>query len=299
MKFDEYLAQYLYEKRILHLEGLGTFNLDKSVVLPGAGDKETSHPIEGLTFTYNIKDVTDEDLIAFLVKRLGKIEPLIRSDLESYLSSIRQFINIGNPYTIEGIGTLSKNNQGLYEFSPGTFLVIKEELPPRKERADHSHQHTHIHETSHKYVQPAKKGSGAKTFFIVLITLAVLGGIGWAAYTYLLQNKSTETTEPQAVNEPVTDTTVSRRPARATSPTDTMRYKMIFEVTGNKDRAFVRTARLKNYKIKVSVDTLVNGDSTRYRLFIPVRINVSDTARYKDSLSRFFARPVIIEPSGQ
>ena len=122
-----------------------------------------------------------------------------------------------------------------------------------------------------------------------------MGGAGWFVFTYFLQNNITEITEsPVAAAEPVTDTALSRRPAPL--PGDSLQYKMIFETTGNKDRVFVRTARLRNYKIVAGVDTVVNQDTVKYRLFIPVKIKASDTARYKDSLSRFFARPVVIEP---
>ena len=81
MKFDDLLAQYLYEKKSLQLQGIGTFQLDGAVVLPQPQDKEIYYPIEGLHFTFSPKDQTNEDLITFLVKKLGKIQPLVRSDL--------------------------------------------------------------------------------------------------------------------------------------------------------------------------------------------------------------------------
>ena len=126
VKFDNHLAAYLYQFKSLTLEGIGTFALDDKVRVPNEQEKEVYYPIEGLVFTYNPKSITDDNIIFFLVKKLGKIEPLIRSDLEYYLSHIKQFLNIGNPFTIEGIGTLSKSNQGIYEFTPGNFLPVKE-----------------------------------------------------------------------------------------------------------------------------------------------------------------------------
>lgn len=132
MKFDDHLSAYLYEYKSLKLEGIGTFTLDDKVRIPGEQEKEVYYPIEGLAFTYDPKSGTDENIILFLVKRLGKIEPLIRSDLESYLYQIKVFLNIGNPYTIEGIGTLTKNNQGVYELTPEIFCQQKKNFIPKE-----------------------------------------------------------------------------------------------------------------------------------------------------------------------
>lgn len=169
MKFDVQLAAYLYENKTLRLEGIGTFTLDSKVSVPHEQEKEIYYPIEGLSFTYNPKSNTDEEVITYLVKKLHKIQPLIRSDLESYLSNIKQFINLGKPYTIEGIGTLSKNNQGTYEFTPGNFLPVKEELNPKRENEDHNY--------------PVRSQSNAGKIFVVILiviaALAALGGVGW------------------------------------------------------------------------------------------------------------------------
>ncbi len=50
VKFDDHLAQYLYENKFLKLEGIGTFDLDGKVSLPNGHDKEIYYPIEGLFF---------------------------------------------------------------------------------------------------------------------------------------------------------------------------------------------------------------------------------------------------------
>ena len=120
MKFDVQLASYLYENKTLRLEGIGTFTLDSKVSVPHEQEKEIFYPIEGLSFTYNPKSTSEEEVIFYLVKKLHKIEPLIRSDLESYLSNIRQFLNLGKPYTIEGVGTLNKTTRAHLSSHPAT-----------------------------------------------------------------------------------------------------------------------------------------------------------------------------------
>jgi hypothetical protein len=302
VKFDEQLAAYLYETRTLRLEGIGTFTLDSKASVPHAQEKEIYYPIEGLSFTYNPKTDTDEDLISFLVKKLHKIQPLIRSDLESYLSNIKQFINLGKPYTIEGVGTLSKNNQGTYEFTPGNFLPVKEELNPKRENEEHNY--------------PVRSQSSAgKIFVIILIVvaaLAALGGIGWGV-SHLLTSRKTVTEEQQGVVDTLTQqpvetatgnvpsatvtkpsSSVSENAATISQPTssDSVQYKMVFELTKSKARADKRTTQLHNYHSYTHYDSIRIHDSLWYRLFLPVKIRPADTVRMKDSLSIFFGHRI-------
>jgi hypothetical protein len=302
VKFDDQLAQYLYENKFLKLQGIGTFTLDNKVSIPSGQEKEIYYPIEGLAFTYNPKEILDETLVTFLVKRLGKIQPLVRSDLDSYLSNIKQFLNLGKPYTIEGVGTLNKNNQGTFEFTPGNFLPVKEELNPKRENADHNY--------------PASSSNRAgKVFAVILIilaSLAALGGIGWGISTLLskrsaenneqvVQEQTDSTSHQQAVSGTTTkDTAASATPATVqattpTSPTDTVRYKMIFEITPNIARALRRTEQLTTvYHLRARYDTTGSGQSLRYRMYVPVKIRPADTLHYKDSLYRFFGRKIYV-----
>ena len=296
VKFDSLLAQYLYEYRKLQLQGIGTFELDKAVTVNHEHDKETYYPIEGLTFSYNTKDVTNEDLITFLVKKLGKIEPLVRSDLESYLSNIKQFLNIGKPYTIEGVGTLNKNNQGTYEFTPGNFLPVKEELSPKKEKSEPS-------------LKPPKAKSGGKAFamfLIVIASLAVLGGIGWGVYTFVLKNDQTqelssvdgseENTDSTTTAAAKTDTTAISTAATspsALSPDSAATYKMIFEFTPRRQRAITRTAQLNTLKINATYDTLGPAGG-KYRIYVAKQLKATDTLRVRDSIAKFFLKKVTI-----
>lgn len=298
MKFDDLLAQYLYENKTLQLQGIGTFKLDGAVVLPSPQDKEIFYPIEGLNFIYSPKDQTNEDLIIFLVKKLGKIQPLVRSDLESYLSNIKQFINIGKPYTIEGIGTLNKNNQGTYEFTPGTFLPAKEELSPHRDNPGHMHR------------QKAKKNESNRSATIILMIIAVVAFFGAAIWgiTYLMnKNKGEElsqviedstTTNNVALPPDTLQTTTTPQSTPATTPLyDTVAYdyKLIFDITKSKERVFARSARLKKDGVAFKIDTLRINDTLNYRMYIPKKLMAVDTLRVRDSLVKFFVKRIIVE----
>lgn len=309
MKFDDHLAAYLYENKSLNLEGIGTLTLDDKVQVPAVQEKEVYYPIEGLAFTYNLKSKTDENIIKFLVKRLGKIEPLIRSDVEFYLLYIKQLLNIGEPYTIEGVGTFSKNNRGVYEFTPGNFLPVKEELNLKRENAYHN------------YPQRSNT-AGGRIFIIILIAvlaLSALGGIGWGVFNFIKnQPASDEVTQHQGQVDTivqVSDTNSLKgniedsnanwqkslpafvAPATPFTVTgDSINYKMIFEITKSKESVNSRMAQLNNSHSNLHYDSIPINDSVAYyRLFLMMKVSPADTARVKDSLQILFRNRIFME----
>ncbi len=88
---------------------------------------------------YAQKNITrpDEDLIDFIRKHTGKIRPLAESDLETFVADGKLMLNIGKPFHIEGIGTLQKNREGVYEFTPGQPVVQRLESPTTLTATDH------------------------------------------------------------------------------------------------------------------------------------------------------------------
>lgn len=307
MKFDIHLASYLYEHKSLQLEGIGTFTLDDKVRVPLEQTKEVYYPIEGLQFYFDPKTGTDESVIAFLVNKLHKIEPLIRSDLEYYLSNIKVLLNIGNPYTIEGIGTLTKNNQRIYEFTPGNFLPAKEELNPKRENAEHNY--------------PTRSRFSAGKFFVTILiivaALAAIGGIGWGIFNFttrtssnqpdlikaqgdtMAQVKDTITTRESrgAINTNTTPATTSIETVnRTVGVGDSSTYKMIFEITKSKERARNRTAQLNELNARTQYDSIPIDDTTAYyRLFLKMKAASTDTTHIKDSLRIFFGKRIYLE----
>lgn len=293
MKFDTHLAAYLYEHKLLKLEGLGTFTLDDKVRVPYEQGKEVYYPIEGLHFYFDPKADTDENIIIYLVNKLRKIEPLVRSDLEFYLSNIKVLLNIGNPYTIEGVGTLIRNNDRVYEFTPGNFLPAKEELNPKRENAEHNY--------------PKRSEFSAGKFFVTLLiviaALAALGGIGWGILNFTTKRLVTNQVEMGRVDSdtqaPVKDTLAAKAIAVSNNTIgkgDTSSYKMIFEITKSKERAHIRTEQLNRLNSPTQYDSIPIDDSTAYfRLFLNMRVAATDTTHIKDSLRTFFGRRIFIE----
>jgi len=109
VKIEQALVYYLLKTKQLTLQGIGTFHLDASVPDYVDSDKPVSIPENAITFNYDPKVTEDEGLVDFIVEHTNKIKPLAASDLDSFLSLARQFLNIGKPLTLQNIGTLEKN----------------------------------------------------------------------------------------------------------------------------------------------------------------------------------------------
>src|SRR5258707_1269991 len=119
MKIEQLIVQYLYTNKKVTLQDIGVFHLSDSVNIPVEHEKDAALPDNAISFEYNIKSVQDDGLIDFIVQQTRKIKPLATSDLESFTILGRQFMNIGKPLPIEGLGILQKNQHGEYEFIQG------------------------------------------------------------------------------------------------------------------------------------------------------------------------------------
>src|ERR1700688_2316276 len=108
------------------LPGLGIFTLDESVVLPEENDQTLLSMPNAVQFQNANIAAADKELITFICENTGKIKPLAISDLDSYLNLGTEMLNIGKPFYLEGIGTITKNKTGKFDFSPGEYSLIRE-----------------------------------------------------------------------------------------------------------------------------------------------------------------------------
>src|SRR6185437_3216209 len=127
LKVPQLLSQYLYQTRKLDLPGIGSFTLDAAAVIPQQTDRMGQVPASGITFKNANIFTPDDALITYIKEHTGKMKSLAAADLDFYLTTGRQLLNIGKPFFIEGIGTLIKNKEGLFEFTPGDYLVARME----------------------------------------------------------------------------------------------------------------------------------------------------------------------------
>ncbi len=295
MKIEQLIVQHLYHNKKVTLQGIGTITLNPAIVLPAENDKDKNFvmPDNAFEFEYNLKAVEDEALISYIVQHTSKILPLASADLDSYVMLAKQFLNIGKPLLIEGVGTIQKNQAGDFQFTPGHFVTPRiDDIPKQlREKRDES--------VSFESEGPVNNTRRNGTIFFVLLLIAAIA-FGIYYFTTNTQSEEAEvlpltdtTTTPiqtdtsfvdTTARQPVVDTTLNTTTAPAIK-TDNSNFKIVLKTYPSAESAQKAFKKLTTYGHKLVV---VQVDSFNYQLAIPFFTPVSDTTRARDSLKRFF-----------
>ena len=304
MKIPLLLVQYLYNNRKMSLPGLGIFTLDKSVVLPEENDRILLSMPNAVQFQNANIAAADKELITFICENTGKIRPLAISDLDSYLNLGTEMLNIGKPFHLEGIGTITKNKSGKFDFTPGEYTLIKENT------SSSVTEHKKIYSKGRKQISaplPVQSRAGLK-IIAVIAALVVIGLGGWLMYK--------KNGPVHADNITSTDTAVQQLPAAGyalvkdsvrhdslkASTKDTFHsstggeqptnYKFIVLATENKPHALRRYSQILGFDLNVH---LSQKDSAFFKVYFQFPALPRDTTHIKDSLRRQYAHNIIIE----
>jgi hypothetical protein len=297
VKIPSLLAQYFYSNQRLDLPGLGSFLLDTSALSALQHNKQRMAVLEGVSFETNLSLKESPDLIAFIAEKTGKMIPLASADLESHLQLAQQFLNMGKPFSFEGIGILSRVRPGEYEFTP--ISVSTEKIK------DFNTNNIASTETKE---EPASQYesflSAAKTKFEwkkPVIGVILLCGVGltiWGGYV-ISQKKNkpivhtaAEKIIPEAIAADSLQKAASIIPIAPTTVAPETNYKYVLEIAKSK-RAFKRYNQLKTIRWKVQMET---ADSIQYKLYMLLP-SMADTTRTIDSLTVMTGKKVYIEYS--
>lgn len=294
MKIPSLLAQYLYCKQRLDLPGIGTFLLDNATVSALENSKQRSAILEGVSFKFNPSVQEPADLIAFIAEKTGKMKPLAAADLDSHLQSAHLFLNIGKPFTFEGIGILTKLKPGEFELTPISVSTEKvKEYNTRETEPSASKE-----PVSDKYESFLSGSAVKQEWKRPVAALLVLCGIGltiWGGYEISRRARkgdrdNTVETAAQTIL-PAPDSSQVRKDSivKQETPVQETNYKYVLEVAKSK-RAFKRYNQLKEINWQVHLET---KDSVQYKLFM--LLPVSDTTKTLDSLMVMTGRKVYIE----
>jgi len=301
LKIEQLIVQHLYTQKKVTLQGIGSINLNPAVALPSEGEKDFQMPDNAFTFEYNLKAEQDEPLINFIIQQTRKIRPLATADLESYSILSKQFLNIGKPMVIDGVGTIQKNQVGDYEFIPGHFITPKIEDQPKqiKDKA----------EEEISFESESRPNNSRRNMMIgFFIMIAVLGALGF--YYFFAMKKNSPPAEKEFAEVPVADTlktdTIKKDTVRqktfdtissqvTTKPAvvgDTIGFKIVIKDYPSQLAANKAFIKLTEYGHKVLI---IQQDSSLYHLAMPFSTPLSDTARARDSLRKFFGgRPYVL-----
>jgi hypothetical protein len=297
MKIEHLIVQYLYSNKQMVLPEIGSFKLADGVAVPTESDKDTVLPENAIEFAADAKAPFDDGLIAYIMKNTGKIKPLATSDLESYVMLSKQFINIGKPLIIDGVGILQKIGNGQLTFTQaGATHVLNTEAPKQviekvKENID--------------FAAKKSEGKNKMTWLVPLLISFLVIGAGLSAYFFIFKNKANNTTiaETTTANEPSTvgnatssDTAILKKDTTVKpyvpNAADSNSFYIVIKEFPSYALAKQRVDKLVSFGNKVMVST---KDSVTYKMRMPFRVAITDTARVRDSLNKFFAAKTYIE----
>ncbi|HMO60556.1 MAG TPA: hypothetical protein PKC39_04100 [Ferruginibacter sp.] len=290
MKIEQLIVQHLYSNKNVSLQGIGTFILNPTVVLPAENDKDFVMPEGAISFEYNLKATEDAALIDFITQKTKKLKSLSASDLESYTILAKQFLNIGKPLIIEGIGTIQKNQGGVYEFTPGRFISPKIEEPVKEIKSKA--------EQDISFESESKKNN-SKRNVLIGTTLVVLIFVSLGLYYWFTNNSNNSPEETQMLTDIPADTaqaitpdTLITTPKPDSSAVDTVLpvanysgFKIVLKEYNSIAAATKAFGKLSQWGHKLEIITI---DSAHHRLAMPFSRAVEDTAKVRDSLRRFF-----------
>lgn len=296
MKIEQVLVHYLLKTKQLTLQGIGTFHLDASIPDSADTEKPVVIPENAISFTYNPRVTEDDGLVNFIVEHTKKIKPLAASDLDSFLSLGRQFLNIGKQFNLPHIGTLDKLNSGMLTFVPGELVAQRME-PNRIRHEGEDGQDPAEESLFNEYQKERKSNNGGKTILTVLV-LVILGFAVWAVWRYAFSKNQ----EPQNITStegivPVKDSgsnadslTLAKSQPGSSGQSDTVQFNVVVGQYGTNNYAEKRLQQLKTIHRNV---ILYTDDSTTYKVAEPFDLPLSDTTRILDSLRRYYAKAFI------
>ena len=330
MKLPQLLSQFLYQTRKLDLPGIGSFVLDPAAVIPDESDKNGQTTAVGISFKNTVIIIPDDALITFIKEHTGKMKPLAAADLDFFLTTGKQLLNIGKPFYLEGIGTLMQNKEGRLDFVPGEYSTARLQDPTteKKEREEKKKIPTHYDEPPREY---APRTNTVRQVLLLIGLIGGLAAIGWGGYYLYKRNTFVE---PTTENKPVTENNPPVAPDSAHSPADSAKaagtkdvastqsvntpappvtaapskagsievpvvvppgtdlYKFVILETTKKGRALRRYNQLLGYQLNIKMD---QKDSSYFKLYFPIAAAVRDTTHIKDSLVDIYAAHVTIE----
>lgn len=283
MKIEQLIVQYLYLNKELTLPGIGTFKILSEIGLQSNDERNFILPEDAISFEYNIKAQEDTKLIDFIWEKTRKVRTLISSDLESFIGNGKQFLNIGNPFFITGLGTLVKTQKNDYVFFPGNFIQPKINLPgflPTEKSDDEISFRSEVRGTNQKM----------KRILIIGVTVILVFFIaGWLIF--FKKNKATEKSNSTIENGNITNQklvpdsiAIRSNDSAAIINKSGYTFKVVIKSFTNPVEAKKSYKKLSSYGHQL---ILYTDDSLTYKLSMPFNNPLRDTALIKDSLKRF------------
>jgi hypothetical protein len=291
MRVEPLIHRHLYQNKKVTLQNIGTFYLSPEVVINDDPEKEVALPENAITFEVDKNAKPDDALIDFIMQQTKKIKPLAASDLESYTMLSVQFLNIGKPLEIKGIGYLQKNQSGQYEFTQSD--TIDNKLTDLSVHSEHTEE-----SGSPNFSTPAKIKSKNKwilPFSLIILTFGVM------IYLYMHYSNNNNETEPivtdtieikkDTIPATINDSINITPDSLKTSPLNTSGFSVVVKEFNSKTDAEKSLKKLIGFGHNLTLQTT---DSLSYKLIMSFSNPLADTTRILDSLRRNFGEVKIL-----
>jgi len=292
-----------------------------------------TQPASGISFKNANIFTPDDALITYIKEHTGKMKSLAAADLDFYLTTGRQLLNIGKPFYLEGIGTLLKNKEGRLDFTPGEYLI------PRIDESAGTDRSRNTYDEPPREEPKANNVRQRQTLLLVLLVAGVVV-VGWGGYYLYQRNNFSE--QPSAENRATVvpdtpaakpaDTTAVIRPATDTTTTkgvtgtaatltkvDTAKAdataakpptappivahdpvptegQSLFHFVILRTPNKVHALRRYNQLLGYQLNIkMETKDSSFFKLYFPIAATPRDTTHIKDSIADVYAANVVIE----
>lgn len=291
MKIENTLVHYLLLKRVLILQGLGIFYINDNVHITSDIHTDVVLPPDSVRFEYNPKIGEDDDLVNYIVKETKKIKPLVSADLDSYLMLGKQFLNIGKPFIIPGLGTLDKTQAVELQFIPGEYITPKI-TAPKALKANENEISSGLFQDHERKLPP----NYDRRILGIIATVIILSGIGWAVYYLAFRNdKTNQVIIPvNSDSNRIPKDTSTTLHSIAPYSTDTIQ-KEGFNVVINKDLR--KQVALRKYNLLLHLGhpvKLLSDDSVRFLIVENYKLPLADTSRIIDSLQKYYGNKISV-----
>lgn len=305
MALEQYITRFVYQHKEIALQGIGIIKLEDVVPDQDYLQKHKSLPITNLVFEHKPQVTTTPAFIKYYSETRGKIISLAENDVEAYLGMALQFLNIGNPVEIKGLGTISKQKDGSFVMAPGYFMPMKEDENNNrfKDRVISEDQGG----DTNFFGKKEQQSSNSAKLIIALLVIVAASVAGWWLYTSFLKAPADSATNASATDTlnvpqqvvtppvpPAPDTSAPQPTAEpAVDSSAVQKWKAVFREEKEKTKALQVWSNYQKVSTPVQMET---ADSVTFRFFVILESSLRDATRKTDSLSRFFARPVKLEP---
>ncbi len=298
MKIELLLISFFIQNKKISLQGIGSFYLLADPIVSKDDSQNFIFPENSIEFKSDKNTEQDELFIQHITENTKKIKPLATSDLESFTMLSKQFLNLGKPLILEGIGSLTKNREGILEFTQANKIVVHKETASEydtKEKGDRF-----LNNTNKDYSSKKTKKSNVMLFSLVLVSTIIIAFVTY----YFLQNSKKENSKSNGenvINTIQNDTTEIKIDSLATLDStkllkvDSIRnFKMIISTFNSLNQAEKEFKTLSKFEFGKDL-IMYTKDSVQFYLAVPILGNINDSIKIKDSIIKQFGKKVFID----